>query len=149
MSIGAICNRKIAVAADHTSVLAAAKSMRANDERVLVVIDESEGRRLAVGLVTEHELAGVITRETDLSRLALKDIMRTDPGFVTEADDVFGTACWMHQHRLREAIVHDEAGRLAGIVTIDQLIDSLAGDLFGSAASAPEELLLSGRIALH
>lgn len=149
MSVGEVCNRRIAVAADHTSVLAAAKSMRAHDERMLVVIDESDGRRLAVGIVTEHELAGVVTRETDPSRLALKDIMRTDPGFVTEADDIFATACWMRRYRLREAIVHDDSGRLAGIVTIDQLIESLAGDLFGTTAPALDELPLSARVALH
>lgn len=40
MSVGAVCNRRIPTAAEHTSVLAAARSMQAHDERVLVVVDE-------------------------------------------------------------------------------------------------------------
>lgn len=149
MSIGAICNRRIPTAGDHTSVLAAAQCMQACDERVLVVVDEREGRRRAVGIVTEHELASVIARGADPARLALKDIMRTDPGFVTEADDVFGTACWMQQNRLREAIVHDGTGRLAGLVTLDRLIEALAGNFLAAAGPEFEEPGAAGPVALH
>lgn len=132
------------------SVLAAAKSMQMLDEPVLVVIDEKDGKRVAVGIVTEREIArNVVARGADPSQLALRDVMRQNLCFVNEADDVFETACWMHRNHLREAVVHDETGGLVGLVTIEQLIDNLAGDLIDFTEPAGAEASPAGHIPLH
>jgi signal-transduction protein with cAMP-binding, CBS, and nucleotidyltransferase domain len=150
MGIGNICNRRIPIAEGGTSVLAAAKCMQAFDAPILVVVDEKEGKRVAVGIVTERELArNVVAQGMDPSRLALKDVMRVDPGFVNEADDVYETACWMHRNRLKEAIVHDDAGGLAGLVTLEQLIDNLAGEIAGAAELPASDQGPPGHISLH
>lgn len=150
MSIGSICNRRIPITEGGTSVLAAAKSMQALGESILVVTDMKDGRRVAVGIVTEHEFAqNVVACRADPLRLAVKDVMRANPCFVKEADDVYETACWMHRNRLREAIVHDESGGLVGLVTIEQLIDSLAGEIAGVAELPAAEAGAPSRIPLH
>lgn len=150
MNVGAICNRLVPTASMSTSVVAAAQCMQGLDERILVVIDCGAGRRPALGIVTERELAAIIAREDDPSRLELKDIMRVDPGFVTDTAGVLETARWMHRNRLREAIVHDEAGRLAGVVTLDQLVERLAGEMIASAAlPATDAPIEPRRRALH
>lgn len=150
MGIGEICNRRIPIAERGTSVRAAAKSMQAYDVPILVVVDEKDGRRMAVGIVTEHEFVRyVVACRADASRLCVEDVMRVDPGFVNEADDVYETACWMHRNRLRVAIVHDEAGGLAGLVTIEQLIDNLVGELAGVAELPASVAGPRSRIPLH
>lgn len=140
MSVGTVCNRNVIVAAASTTAVAAAQCMERFDEHVLVVIDDRADRRLAVGIVTDRELAGVIAREADPARVTLQEIMRADPGFVTDTADVLDTACWMRRNGLREAVVHDEAGRLVGVVTLDQLVESLAEEIAGSAALPLDEI---------
>lgn len=148
MSIGAICNRQIPIATSGTSVLVAVQSMQAFDEPVLIVTDERGGR--PVGIVTEHELArNVVACRADPSRLALKDVMRASLGFVNETDSVFETASWMHRNRLREAIVHDNAGVLVGIVTMERLIDSLAGGIIDVSGPDMTEAHPAGRVFVH
>jgi signal-transduction protein with cAMP-binding, CBS, and nucleotidyltransferase domain len=150
MGVGNICNRRIPIAEGGASVLAAAKSMQAFDVPILVVVEEKDGRRVAVGIVTDRELArNVVARGADPLQLTVKDVMRGDPCFVREADDVYETACWMHRNRLKEAIVHDEAGGLAGLVTLEQLIDSLAGEITGVAELPASEADPRNRVPLH
>ena len=150
MGIGEICNRRIPIAERGTSVRAAAKCMQAYDVPILVVVDQKDGKRLAVGIVTEHEFVRyVVACRADPSRLCVEDVMRSNPVFVNEADDVYTTACWMHRNRLREAIVHNEAGTLVGVVTIEQLIDSLAGEVAGVAELPANQAGLSTRMPLH
>ena len=150
MSVGNICNRRIPIAQRGTSVRAAAKCMMAHDVPIVVVVDERDGKRMAVGIVTEHEFVRyVVACRADASRLCVEDVMRADPVFVNEGDGVYETACWMHRHHLREAIVHDEAGSLVGLVTIDQLIDSLAGEIAGDAKLPAAEEGPRARVPLH
>ena len=150
MGVGDVCNRRIPIAECGTSVLAAAKSMQAFDAPILVVVDQKDGRRVAVGIVTEREFTrNVVACRADPLRIAVRDVMRVDPGFVNEADDVYETACWMHRNHLREAIVHDEAGGLVGLVTIEQLIDRLAREVAGVAELPANEAGPAGHIPLH
>jgi signal-transduction protein with cAMP-binding, CBS, and nucleotidyltransferase domain len=149
MSIGEICDRRIPTIPADTAVLTAAKSMHSFGERLLVVLDERADRRVAVGTVTEHELVGVIAQGEDPAQLTIKDIMRPYPPFVGEADDVLETLCWMRRNNLRDVIVHDQGGALLGMVSLDQLADSVAGELSDVAAHAPEDSGARVRSSLH
>lgn len=150
MTVGAICNRRIPTAPKTTSVVAAAKSMSAFDERVLIVTDEQDGKPYAVGIVTEREfIANVIAREADPAALTLRQIMRVATGFVRDTDSVFDAACWMHRNRVKEATVHDATGALIGVVTIDQLFQNIAVEIVDAMAPAANELVAHGSAAFH
>lgn len=150
MTIGRVCNRRIAMASRAVSVLDAAKSMEAFDERVLVVTDrKANGSLQAVGIVTDREITAFIARGGDPQSHCLQDIMRTGIGFVTETDDLFETVRWMHQNQLREAIVHGDNGALAGIVTVDQLCGAIAGEVSADLVQAPEGASPGDRLRFH
>jgi len=129
MSIGEICDRRVPAAPAATTVLEAVKSMHSFGDRLLVVTDERGGRRVAVGIVTERELLGVMAQGKNPALLTVEDIMCPCPAFVTEGDDVLDTLCWMHRHHLRDVIVHGKGGTLLGTVSLDQLADNVAGEL--------------------
>ena len=129
MSIGEICDRRVPAAPAATTVLEAVKSMHSFGDRLLVVTDERGGRRVAVGIVTERELLGVMAQGQNPALLTVEDIMCPCPAFVTEGDDVLDTLCWMHRHHLRDVIVHGKGGTLLGTVSLDQLADNVAGEL--------------------
>jgi signal-transduction protein with cAMP-binding, CBS, and nucleotidyltransferase domain len=129
MNVGAACNRRIAMAEKSTSVFAAAKSMSAFDERMLVVTEKRNGALAAVGIVTDHELvAKVVALRADPLKLTVQDVMRRDHAFVMDTDGVPETIAWMRRNMLNEAIVHEKGGGVIGIVTLDGLADSLAGE---------------------
>ena len=133
MTVGEICNRRITTAPASTTVLAAAKSMHAFGDRLLVVTALEEARPRALGVITDRELATVIAHEGNPSAVTLADVMRPHPGFVTESDGILETALWMRHHGMREVIVHDREGALLGTVGMERLIESLAADLDGVA----------------
>jgi signal-transduction protein with cAMP-binding, CBS, and nucleotidyltransferase domain len=149
LTVGEICERRIPTAPASTTVLAAAKSMNAFGDRLVVVTDRLDGRLRALGVVTERELAAVIAREGDPSRLTLAEVMHTHPGFVTESDGILETALWMRHNFLREVIVHDGQGALLGIVGMDRLIESLAAELDGVAHAGLDAPAPSQRGAFH
>jgi CBS domain-containing protein len=149
VTVGKICERRVATLPAVATVLAAAKTMYNSGERLLVVTDEHAGNRAAVGVVTDHELVSVMAEEGDPSRLTLKDIMCPNPGFVTEGDDVLDTLCWMRRNHLRDVIVHNQAGELLGILSVDRLVENLASELDDVESCAQEESPAHPRHPLH
>jgi predicted transcriptional regulator len=101
-----------------------------------------------VGVVTDHEVLGVVAQGGDPSQVTVQDIMCPCPAFVSENDDVLDTLCWMHRHHLRDVIVHGKGGALLGTVSLNQLADSVASELSEVASASPEEYA-QDRIALH
>ena len=149
MSIGEICDRRVPAAPAAATVLEAARSMHDSGDRLLVVTEERGGRRVAVGMVTERELLAVMAHGGDPSRLTLQDIMCPCPAFVNEGDDVLDTLCWMHRHHLRDVIVHGTGGALLGTVSLDQLADSVAGELSEAMSCSPDSPAGRSCRALH
>ena len=149
MSIGEICDRRVPAFPGITTVLAAAKAMHSFGDRLAVVTGQRAGRRVAAGVVTEHELVGAMAHGDDTARLTLKEIMMPYPPFVGESDDVLDTLCWMRRNGLRDAIVHDKWGNPVGTVSLDRLADSVAGELSDIAAHAPGQGPIAARSALH
>jgi CBS domain-containing protein len=149
MNIGAICNRQMLTARGVMTVLEAAKCMRAFREPIIVVTEEKDGRSFAAGVVTDREVAAVVAGGGDPSQIALREIMRISPGFVTETDSVFDTVGWMHWNHLREVVVHDEGGRLVGVVTIERLFENMAPDFAAAAVRESDDIQLPGQFATH
>jgi CBS domain containing-hemolysin-like protein len=149
MLIGEICDRRVPIAPGTTTVAAAAKAMHAFDEHVLVVTEERDGKQRAVGTVTDRELGAVLAQDADPRRLTLQDIMRLPAAFVAESDSGLDTLCWMRRYGLRDAVVHDESGAVLGIVSLDQLVESLANEIGETAPPGAEGGLRQRRETLH
>ena len=149
MSIGEIFDRRVPGFPVTTTVLAAAMAMHSFGDRLAVVTHEHAGRRVAAGIVTEHELVGVMAHGDDPARLTLKEIMVPCPPFVGESEDVLDTLCWMRRNGLRDVIVHDKSGAPVGTVSLDRLADSVAGELSDVAVHAPGDSGRAARGALH
>ena len=149
MSIGEICERRVPVFPSTTTVLVAARAMHSFGDRLIVVTAERAGRSVAVGIVTEHDLVGVMSQEEDPSRLSVGDVMCRYAPFVSEGDDVLETLCWMRRHGMRDVVVLGEGGAPLGMVSLDQLAESVAGELSGVAAHRAGAGAATGRRMLH
>jgi CBS domain-containing protein len=96
----------------------------------LVVTDQADGKRIPVGIVTDRDLViEVLALGLDAASLAVEDIMTRDLATVREQEGILETIGRMRAKGVRRLPVVDAQGALAGIVTVDDLVELLAGEL--------------------
>lgn len=138
MSIGELCNREVMFAIRKTSITEAAQLMRQYHVGDLVVVDLVEGKRVPVGIVTDRDIViEIIGDSLSVDDFTVGDIMRQQLITVQEKDGVIETIRLMRAHGIRRIPVIDEEGGLAGIVSVDDMLDLLAGELTELAKVAP------------
>jgi len=130
MSIGELCNRDVAFAMRETTIAAAAKLMRHYHVGSLVVVDEKAGRRVPVGIITDRDIVvEVVATGLDAGTITVGDIMVQEIVTAPESMGVMETIQLMRVKGVRRLPVVDAGGGLAGIVTVDDLLDVLAEEL--------------------
>lgn len=130
MAIGEICNREVVFALRETSVLEAARLMRQHHVGDLVVVDESDGNRIPVGIVTDRDIVlEIVCMELEASVLTAGDIMGLDLVTIRENEGIFDTIRYMRSKGVRRIPVVNAHGALVGIVTLDDLLEILAEEM--------------------
>ena len=130
MPIGEICNRDVVVALSNETALEAARLMRQYHVGDVLVIEERDGKRIPVGIVTDRDLVvEVIAPELDPTFITVNDIMAPDFVTLSEHLGVYETVQFMRGKGVRRLPVVDEHGALVGIVTLDDLLALLAEEL--------------------
>ena len=76
-------------------------------------------------------VVGVLAMGVDPDKLTVADIMTRDIVTVHAEDDVFETIRMMHGKGVRRVVVVDPEGALVGIVSLDDLLELVAGGLAG------------------
>lgn len=140
MAIGEICNREVVYAARDTTVQAAAKLMRHYHVGSLVIVDDLAGKRIPVGIVTDRDIVvEVDATDLDPKVITIGDIMTPELITVPESEGVLETMEVMRFKGVRRMPVVDSDGQLAGIVTIDDLIEVLVEELTDLTRSISKE----------
>lgn len=140
MSAGELCNRKVAIAEKTLSVADAARLMRRLHVGDLVVIEERDGRRQPVGIVTDRDIVvEVVAASMDPEALTIGDVMGPELATVRENEDLFETLRYMRDKGVRRMPVVDQAGGLVGILTLDDLLGLLAEEMTGLARLVSHE----------
>jgi len=130
MPIGEICNREVIIVQRDESVLQAAKLMRQHHVGNVVVVEERNGRRVPVGIVTDRDLVvEIIAPELDSTVITVGDIAVAELATVRENNGVFEAIQYMRNKGVRRLPVVDDGGGLVGIVTLDDLLVLLAEEL--------------------
>lgn len=140
MSIGEICNREVVFARPDESVRSAALLMREHHVGSLVVVDESGGKRIPAGILTDRDIAvGVVALALDPEATLVDAVM--SPEVVVEREDagVAETVALMRRKGLRRLPVVDRTGSLVGLVSADDLLELLAEELTGLASMVARE----------
>jgi len=131
MSIGEFCNREVVYALRDTTVMEAAALMRSHHVGSLVVVDVvGGGKRKPVGIVTDRDIIVEVTATgLDPKTMTTGDIMSSQLAMVHEEDTVEQTMEMMRFKGVRRLPVVDRDGGLAGIITIDDLLELVAENL--------------------
>lgn len=125
MSAGRICSRIMATASPDESIRVAAGRMADYDVGTLVVLKAERGSR-AVGLITDRDIAIRCVAENRSPDDALVSEIMTKPVHtVSDATPVEEALVMMADAGTRRLIVTGEGGRVAGILTLDDVLDLL------------------------
>ena len=130
MTVGQICNRVVVFAFRNTPLPDAAKLMRENHIGSLVIVDESDRGRIPVGMLTDRDIAiAVVAQALDPRTLTAGEVMSGELVTANEQDDMLDTLQRMRRRGVRRVPVLTATGTLAGIVTLDDLLELVAEQL--------------------
>ncbi len=149
MPIGEFCNREVVFATRKTSVKEAAELMRKYHVGDLVVVDEINGKRVPVGIVTDRDIViEIIAESLSVDDFTAGDIMGAEVISVHEKEGVVETIRLMRSHGIRRIPVVGQDGGLVGIMSVDDVLDLLAEELAELAKVAPREQAREARTRL-
>jgi CBS domain-containing protein len=130
--------RPVVIATLGESVLAAACRLR--DHHVGCLVVTREGR--PVGILTDRDLVmRVVAEGLDPATTRIDDVLTYDPMTLRESDTIDAVARCMQKHGIRRLPIVDDAGKVAGIVTADDLLVQLGRQLnaVGEAIAEPAD----------
>lgn len=140
MPISEFCNRDVVFATRKMSVPEAAQLMRQFHVGDLVVVDEVDGKRMPVGIVTDRDMViQIIAKSLDFNEFCVGDIMSPQLVSVQEKEGVFETIRLMRAKGVRRIPVVNQEGGLEGIVSAEDILDLLAEEMTELAKVAPRE----------
>jgi CBS domain-containing protein len=139
MLVGEVCTRQVVVASRETSIYEASRLMRKHHAGDVIVTDDSNGKRMPVGIVTDRDIVvEVLAQGLNPAGLTVGEIMSATLVTAKERDTVFETVRLMRAEAVRRApivdAVHEETFRLA----VDPVFLFLAGvvrDVVGFSTS--------------
>ncbi len=129
MKLRELCTPDVIYCTADITALHAARLMRERHVGDLVVIDNSEEDRAPIGIVTDRDIVvEVLAKDLDPAKVTVRQIMRVPLVIARISEEAENAVERMRAHGVRRVPVLDEAGKLAGILSLDDLVRRLAGD---------------------
>lgn len=127
---GDLCTRQVVVAPPSLSVDEAARVMRERHVGCIVVVEQGDGGRLPIGILTDRDIVlAVVAKDADAKTLRIGDVMTAAVASVWETDTLYDVLSLMRSRGVRRVPVTGPHGVLAGILTLDDVLNALAGQL--------------------
>jgi len=140
MNAGELCNREVVFAYRNTPLVEAAQLMREHHVGSLVVVVDRLSERVPVGILTDRDIVvAVVAKALDPRALTVGDVMAGELLTVREQDGIPDTLRLMREKGVRRVPVLTHSGALAGILTIDDLLELVAEELGEFARTIDQE----------
>lgn len=124
MSVGVICVRSVHVASPRESVRAVSARMSQAGVGSVVVL---EADQRPVGVLTDRDIAvRCVAQRRDPDTTEVGTVMSAPPTCVRESTPIETALALMAGVRARRLVVVDDAQRLVGILSIDDVLELLA-----------------------
>jgi CBS domain-containing protein len=147
LTAGEFCNRKVATTSKNESLVDAARRMRDRHVGSLVIIDDDEGKRVPVGILTDRDIVvGAAAEGRQLSALQVGDVAGDDLIKSREDEDLRAVVKRMKSYGVRRVPVVDRAGSLVGIIAFDDVVLYLSDQLHDLATMVEREQALERQL---
>jgi CBS domain-containing protein len=134
MSLERFCRAQLVTVTPEDPVALAAERMRSGHTGAVVVID---ARGAPVGILTDRDLVcRVMAEQRDPVDTRVGEVMSPDLVLAARADRIDQALFAMRSRGVRRLPIVEEDGRLAGILSLDDLLVLLAAELGQTAAVA-------------
>ena len=145
MKLGHVCETDVVTTIAEASLADATAEMRRRQVGALIVIEERNGGRWPVGIVTDRDVAVALAtpHQHEITRVA--DVMSRSLIVAGEHDDFFDGLSKMRRFGIRRLPIITLDGRLRGIITLDDVIDVLSAKLREAASVVPRERQVEAR----
>ncbi len=142
MNITAICKRSPVTVRETDELTAAAQLMRERHIGYLVVVEpQLPGAFRPIGVLTDRDIVvAVVAKGADPRALRVGDVMTRQPVVIEEGRSLAYALGEMRRIGVRRMPVVAPLGQLVGVLSLDDVLDALAEDLVGVAASIRSEL---------
>lgn len=147
MDVASMCQRHVTTIRPSDELVTAAELMRTRHVGYLIVVEPSasDGRARPLGVLTDRDIVvSVVARHADPKSLRVGDVMTRDPVTARETDSMEAALSSMRRIGVRRVPVVDALGRLTGVLSLDDVIDAMAAQLGGVAASIRNEQRFEG-----
>jgi CBS domain-containing protein len=130
MDVGSLC-RQAAVTMPHgATLMEAARLMRECHVGALVVTSAPGPVAKVLGIVTDRDIVvGAVAQGSDVRKTLLSDIVAGEPVSVPDSTAVSETIAVMRRAGVRRLLVTTPDRRLAGVVSLDDLLGACAQDV--------------------
>jgi CBS domain-containing protein len=140
LTTGEICTRNVTIAFRDTPVNGAARLMRENHVGCLVVVDETAGQHIVVGVLTDRDIVtSVVAADLDPASLRVGEVMTTDLVTAREDDSLIDLMRSMRRKGVRRVPVVSGQGELRGVATLDDVLSILTEELSLPVAAIDSE----------
>jgi CBS domain-containing protein len=143
MNVGQICRRNPVTVGEREELTTAAQLMRNEHIGYVIVVAPDRtvpGAVKPVGVVTDRDIiVGVIARGADPHQLTAGDVMTRQPVLARESSSVSWAVRQMRQIGVRRLPVVNLADHLVGVLSLDNVLDAMAGELLDVAGSIRNE----------
>ena len=126
MTVGRMCVRDVDQAEVNESAQAAAQRMHDRNVGTLVVLSPD---RKPIGILTDRDLAvRVVAKGRNPIETTVGEVMTTDLKTVSEQAALEDALRVMRSGPFRRIVVVDDDGKLAGLLSVDDVLDLLRGE---------------------
>ncbi|HUH93725.1 MAG TPA: CBS domain-containing protein [Casimicrobiaceae bacterium] len=130
MSISEFCTHNVVCATRDTTALEAARLMRHHHVGDVVIVDESDGVRKPIGIVTDRDLVvEVMASGVDPSAIKIGELVLRSPVIIEDSASYAETVRLMAVNGVRRMPVVGPGGALLGIITLDDMLRQLTSPL--------------------
>lgn len=130
MKVGDLCDRNPVTVSVAAPASDAARLMCEEDIGAVVVTAASSEHPIPVGMLTDRDIVRAqLDRAVDLGQLRIGDIMTADPLVLNEDAPVEQAIHLLRNRRVRRAPVIGHSGELIGVISFDDLLVQVSGNL--------------------
>lgn len=130
MSLRKYLSKDVVMASGDTSIADITKTMKEKNVGSVVIVKNNENDRSLLGIVTDRDiLIKLIDQGSELNKKAVKEIVSQDVLTLKDSEGFKETTEKMAEKGVRRAPVVDDNNQVIGIVTLDDLLITLAEKL--------------------
>lgn len=130
MAVSEFCNREVVVVQRECSVQRIAELMREYHVGDVVVVETVAGMQRPVGIITDRDIViEVLAIGVDPKLVTAGDLMSAELVTVDAEADLLDATARMRKEGIRRVVVVERNGALAGILTLDDVLEILSEEL--------------------